>query len=255
AGDVHAYREPSSYTASVPIPSRSGSNERAPIADDAYGAGHTARPSSSSTTAASTMSSSSTPRSRNPSHTAGSNVGASYAARTAAIGARSRRNARTDARNISCSSENSKSIGGRSYRVAVSVREAVLPDDADAIAALDTSFTTATIYVVTFVDDRFDVTPTAVDPPGTKTFPIDGLTGWRAWERAWVATDDDNRIVGVCAVRDERWNARLVIWHLYVDRGARGHGHGRALLQHALADGTERGAQFAWLETSKLDYQ
>src|ERR1700749_3854208 len=79
------------------------------------------------------------------------------------------------------------------------IRPAVLPDDADAIARIDTSFTTDTIYEVRLNDDGFAVTPTPVDPPIVKTFPIDGLGGWRAWERAWVATADDT-VVGFCAV-------------------------------------------------------
>ncbi len=134
------------------------------------------------------------------------------------------------------------------------VRAAVLPDDADAIAAIDTSFTTSTIYGVTLAGDSFVLTPTPVDPAVTKRFPIDGVTGWRAWERAWVACDDAGVVRGICAVRDQQWNRQLVIWHLYVDRSVRGKGFGYALLEHALADGRARDALTAWLETSNLDH-
>jgi ribosomal protein S18 acetylase RimI-like enzyme len=134
------------------------------------------------------------------------------------------------------------------------VRPAVLPDDADAIAAIDTSFTTDTIYDVTLDRDSFVLTATPAEPPVTKTFPIDGVTGWRAWERAWVACDHAGAVRGFCAVRDQQWNRQLVIWHLYVDRGARGKGFGYALLEQALADGRAHNAVTAWLETSNLDH-
>jgi ribosomal protein S18 acetylase RimI-like enzyme len=134
------------------------------------------------------------------------------------------------------------------------VRAAQLPEDGDAIAAIDTSFDTGTIYAVTLDGDTFHCTPTAVDPPVTKRFPIDGIAGRRAWERGFVACNDAGEIVGFCAVRDQQWNRQLVIWHLYVDRRARGQGHGFRLLEHALADGRARDAQTVWLETSNLDY-
>jgi ribosomal protein S18 acetylase RimI-like enzyme len=133
------------------------------------------------------------------------------------------------------------------------VREAVFPDDADAIARIDTSFTTDTIYVVRLDGDDFTIVPTPVDPPIVKSFPIDGLGGWRAWERAWVATAND-AIVGFCAVRDQQWNRQLVLWHLYVDRSARGQGYGHALLETAIADARANDAYAVWLETSNLDY-
>jgi len=135
------------------------------------------------------------------------------------------------------------------------LREAVFPQDEDAIAAIDTSFTTDTIYDVSFdhTDESLRLAPTTVDPPVTKRFPIDGLTGWRVWEHGWVACDDD-RVVGFVAWRMQPWNRHVIVWHLYVDRGARGNGAGGALLDHAIADGITRGAVVAWLETSNLDH-
>lgn len=138
----------------------------------------------------------------------------------------------------------------------VQLREAVFPQDEGAIGALDTSFTTDVIYDVSFEKpaDVLRIATRHVDPAVTKRFPIDGLTGWRAWEHGWVACDADGRVVGFVAWRMQPWNRHVIIWHLYVDRGARGSGAGSALLEHAIADGIERGAAVAWLETSNLDY-
>jgi ribosomal protein S18 acetylase RimI-like enzyme len=133
------------------------------------------------------------------------------------------------------------------------VRDAIFPDDGPAIAAIDTSFTTGTIYDVTRAGDSFELTAKEVDPPVTKTFPIDGITGRRAWERAWVA-EDDGRVVGFCAVHGPTWNRRLVVYHLYVDCASRGRGLGHALLEQAVADGRAVGARSVWLETNNLDH-
>jgi ribosomal protein S18 acetylase RimI-like enzyme len=47
--------------------------------------------------------------------------------------------------------------------------------------------------------------------------------------------------------------ATATIWDFYVDRPYRGNGIGRALMEHALQHGRERGAVTAWLETSNLN--
>jgi ribosomal protein S18 acetylase RimI-like enzyme len=139
--------------------------------------------------------------------------------------------------------------------MSVHLREAVFPDDEAAIAAIDTSFTTDTIYAVTFdrEHEALALNPETVDPPVTKRFPIDGLSGWRAWEHGWVACEHE-RIVGFVAWRMQPWNKHVIVWHLYVDRPARGNGAGGALLDHAIGDGIVRGATIAWLETSNLDH-
>ena len=136
------------------------------------------------------------------------------------------------------------------------LREAVFPDDAEAIASLDTSFTTSTVYDVYYADDAIRCDPRSVDPPATKVFPIDGLTGWRAWEHGWVACDesDADRVVGFVAWRMQPWNHHVIVWHLYVDRPARGRGAGSLLLEHAIEQGARQGARVAWLETSNLDH-
>ena len=134
------------------------------------------------------------------------------------------------------------------------IRPARFPEDAAAIAAIDTSFDTDTVYDIVYERDAFRLESVHASPPVTKRFPLDDLGEGRFWQDAHVATADDGAIVGFLATRDERWNQRLVIWHCYVDRGARGGGHGYALMETALAGGRERGLKLAWLETSNLAY-
>jgi ribosomal protein S18 acetylase RimI-like enzyme len=45
-----------------------------------------------------------------------------------------------------------------------------------------------------------------------------------------------------------------VVAHLYVAPHQRRRGLGRALLDHALADGAARGAEIAWLEASNVNH-
>jgi ribosomal protein S18 acetylase RimI-like enzyme len=136
----------------------------------------------------------------------------------------------------------------------MSVRPARLPEDAGPIMAIDTSFDTDTIYDIVYDHDVFRLATTHASPPVTKRFPLDDLGEGHFWQDAHVATDDSGTIVGFLATRDERWNQRLIIWHCYVDRTARGGGHGHALMQTALDGGRARGLQLAWLETSNLAY-
>ncbi len=110
------------------------------------------------------------------------------------------------------------------------------------------------VYALERGEDPLRLVTRGLDPPVRKTFPIDGITGWRAWEHAAVALDGADRIVGFCAWRMQEWNRHVIVWHLYVDAGARGTGAGSALLEHALVAGRTAGATVAWLETSNLDH-
>ena len=116
----------------------------------------------------------------------------------------------------------------------MSIRPARLPEDAAAIAAIDTSFETDTIYDIVYDQDVFRLGTAHASPPVTKRFPLDDLGEGHFWQEGHVAVDDGGTIVGFLATRDERWNQRLVIWHCYVDRAARGGGHGYGLMQTAL---------------------
>jgi ribosomal protein S18 acetylase RimI-like enzyme len=133
----------------------------------------------------------------------------------------------------------------------ITLREVVLPDDAPQLADLDTSFTTDVVYAVARDVDGFRLDPVRVEPPVTKRFHIDDVP--RAWDCGVVAVAD-GAVRGFVATGFEPWNARLVIWHFYVDPAWRRRGIGRALIEKALDEGAACGATTAWLETSSLNY-
>src|SRR5580692_7691483 len=133
------------------------------------------------------------------------------------------------------------------------VRRASLPEDAPAIAALDTSFTTTRVYDVAVVDAEIRLTLRGLDAPLTKRFPLDDLDDpERPYDQAWVAVEDA-AIVGFAATSYASWNRRLVLWHLYVDPSVRRRGIARALLDAVDAHAIGRGARNVWLETSSLN--
>lgn len=135
----------------------------------------------------------------------------------------------------------------------IRVRAARLPDDADAIQALDTSFVTDSIYEVGSTGLGFALREHRLAEPLVKLFPLDDLHDEaRPWSHAFVA-EDAGGCVGFAAAGFEPWNQRLVLWHLYVDPPARGRGVGRRLAERVAEVGRELGAGHVWLETSNLN--
>jgi GNAT superfamily N-acetyltransferase len=135
----------------------------------------------------------------------------------------------------------------------IAVRQARLPDDAPAIAAIDTSFATDVVYDAVATGLGFELRERRLGAPLTKRFPLDDLDDEaRPWSHAFVA-EDDGRIVGFAAASYEAWNRRLTLWHLYVDPSARGQGVSRRLVDRIETLAHDLGARHIWLETSNLN--
>ena len=135
----------------------------------------------------------------------------------------------------------------------VTIREAKLPEDAEQILRIDTSFTTDTIYTAYQAEDQLGLRLTPLPDPITKRFPLDDLSKQdRQWEFAVVATVED-RICGFLAASYHEWNRRLTICHLYVDAPERRRGIARLLMDRAQTYGFSKGALYVWLETSSLN--
>jgi ribosomal protein S18 acetylase RimI-like enzyme len=135
----------------------------------------------------------------------------------------------------------------------IEVREARLPDDAAAIEAIDTSFTTDVIFEVETTGDGFALRERQLAAPTAKRFPLDDVrSDDRPWSQGFVA-ESDGGCVGFAAAGLEPWNRRLVLWHLYVQPTARGRGVGRQLVERVVDLGRELGARHLWLETSNLN--
>ena len=134
------------------------------------------------------------------------------------------------------------------------IRPAKLPDDIDAIIQLDISFDTDVIFAPRFGDAQISLEEVRLAEPITKSFPLNDLHDpIMPWTIGLVAVDDDGRVIGFVAAEFRAWNRRLVLWHLYVDRGYRGKGVARRLVAAIQAQAERAGALHIWLETSNLN--
>ncbi|MFC9294660.1 GNAT family N-acetyltransferase [Streptomyces sp. NPDC057011] len=134
------------------------------------------------------------------------------------------------------------------------------PEDAGAIEALDSSFTTATVFEVAASEAGFTLREVPVEPPVYKEFPPEehdeqGLgrgSGENGEARTYVALDD-GRLCGFVATGYAAWNRRLTIEDIEVSPQHRGRGIGRALMDCADGFARERGADHLWLEVSSVN--
>ncbi|MFD7975240.1 GNAT family N-acetyltransferase [Streptomyces sp. NPDC059071] len=145
------------------------------------------------------------------------------------------------------------------------------PEDGAAMEALDSSFSTDTVYEVMVTDGGFTILPVPVDPPLHKVFPDDGeeggddsadgdgeddgsgdAVGGLPARRTVVAVAGDE-LCGFVATSFEPWNARLTVRDIEVAPAWRGRGIGRTLMGHALDFARECGAGHVWLEVSNVN--
>ncbi|MFJ6663059.1 GNAT family N-acetyltransferase [Streptomyces sp. NPDC091383] len=137
------------------------------------------------------------------------------------------------------------------YRTAV-------PEDAEAIEALDGSFTTGTVFRVTAGDEGFALREIPVDPPLTKVFPDeevhgDGEDGDDGNSRTFVARGAAGDLAGFLTVSYSGWNRRLTVEDIEVAPEHRGRGVGRALMGLGAEFARERGAGHLWLEVTNVN--
>ncbi|MFC9219976.1 GNAT family N-acetyltransferase [Streptomyces hygroscopicus] len=133
---------------------------------------------------------------------------------------------------------------------------AAAPEDAEAIDALDGSFTTDTVFQVTVTEDGFALREVPVDPPLTKVFPEDEPDGDDADDAdslTFVAHGAAGDLAGFVAVSYSAWNRRLTIDDIEIAPQHRGRGVGRALMGLAVEFARERGAGHIWLEVTNIN--
>ncbi|WP_218005898.1 GNAT family N-acetyltransferase [Actinomadura hibisca] len=125
-------------------------------------------------------------------------------------------------------------------------------EDAEAIEKLDGSFTTGTVFQVTWDGDGFAFRETPVDPPLVKVFPEDEGGDGEVGGPTFVAVAD-GALAGFVVVSYSAWNRRLVVEDIEVAPEHRGKGVGRALMGRAVEFARECGAGHLWLEVSNVN--
>jgi GNAT superfamily N-acetyltransferase len=131
------------------------------------------------------------------------------------------------------------------------IREVDRVADASALGALDTSFTSDSVYSAVPGEDSLELRLTPAPSAIQKRFALN--LNESTWDQGYVA-EQDGKLFGFIATRYEAWNRRLVIMHFYVDFAHRFQGIGRGLMERVIESGRLAGARTAWVETSNYDH-
>ena len=136
----------------------------------------------------------------------------------------------------------------------ISARRIAPAADHEALAAMDTSYETTSVYDVRGLPFGFELVPRAVFPglhrPGGQI--VAELAGSPLWSDAWLAVSDGST-AGFAAVSYEPWNRRVRLWHLYVDSAHRRRGVATTLLSTVVHYASSLGASYVFAETSNVN--
>lgn len=135
----------------------------------------------------------------------------------------------------------------------VQLRELDRIRDRRAVEALDTGFETDVVFELAARARSLELVERRLEQPITKRYSIgEVFAPWASWETGWVA-ELEGDVRGFAVVEHEAWRQRLTLWFLYIQRGWRQRGLGRALLARVEAHGRALGASHVWLETSNVN--
>jgi ribosomal protein S18 acetylase RimI-like enzyme len=128
------------------------------------------------------------------------------------------------------------------------VRPLRLPQDADAVEALDANVETDAILAALPSENGFDLL--IMGDRALKRYPTDQIfLEDEVWDAGWVAIEND-AICGFVATQYQSWNRRLAVRHLYVDAASRKRGIGWRLMEAVQAEADQQGALNIWAEVS-----
>ncbi|MCB5163884.1 GNAT family N-acetyltransferase [Streptomyces bambusae] len=132
------------------------------------------------------------------------------------------------------------------------------PEDADGIDALDTSFSTGTVFEVAASGIGFTLREVPVDPPLVKVFPDDdddddGDDSGGPYDRTLVAIAPGGELAGYVTVSHAPWNRRLTIEDIGIAPAHRRRGIGRLLVERAADLARSYGAAHLWLEVTNVN--
>jgi GNAT superfamily N-acetyltransferase len=136
--------------------------------------------------------------------------------------------------------------------MAITIRELDRRTDRKGVEAIETAFTTATVFDMVTSPRKIELVERTLETPLTKRFSIkEVFAQWAEWDHGWVADDDGVRGFATCEYQP--WHQRLLLWFLYISPDYRRRGIGRALLERVEAHGRSVGATHVWLETSNVN--
>ena len=132
------------------------------------------------------------------------------------------------------------------------IRNTIFPNDINGIKNIDTTFTTYSKYEILYYEDIFSIKMKDIETK-TKNFIIDNFDeDKKIWDISKIAMYNDF-ICGFIAAKIEKWNKRLIIWHIYVDKKYRNKGIGNKLMNSISEYAKEKGLKIIWLEVSNYN--
>lgn len=136
----------------------------------------------------------------------------------------------------------------------ITVRRIAPAADHEALAAMDTSYQTTSVYDVRALPFGFELVPRAVSPglhrPGGQIGAE--LAEGPLWSDAWLAVSDGST-AGFAAAGYEPWNRRVRLWHLYVESAHRRRGVATTLLSTVAQHASSLDASHVFVETSNVN--
>jgi ribosomal protein S18 acetylase RimI-like enzyme len=133
----------------------------------------------------------------------------------------------------------------------VALRALAAPADFAALAQLDLTFHSPTIYAVERRADGFTLLEQRASPPLENRYEVE-WSELAGAARAIIA-EWRGQLVGVGALTINAWNRRGTLTHLYVDRAHRGSGIGTQLVDVLVRHAAALEMRAVWVETQNTN--
>ena len=134
--------------------------------------------------------------------------------------------------------------------MAVTIRKLDTVRDRETLARLDLSVSGKRFARAEVSGDQLSLWWVESEEPIERRIQVDLQE--TPWQTGWIL-EEDGCVRGFVCVGHIPWNARLVIYHFFVDRAHRGRGLGRVLLGRVLDMAKPLEAKTLWAETSNFN--
>ena len=126
--------------------------------------------------------------------------------------------------------------------------------DRKAIIGLDASFKTERIYRVDIKGLSAKLVEEKLARPRTKTYDLSEMGVAVKDANFTLAAEREGEVAGFMTLKNEAWNRRVWLTHLYIAPEFRGVGLGTFLIGRAMKYAKIKKARGVWLETQNFNY-
>ena len=126
--------------------------------------------------------------------------------------------------------------------------------DGAALLASDTSFTTERIYRVSQKGLSISLNQEFLLAPLKKNYPLHNLEKDVLSSSVALLAHERDCLVGFAVIKEQVWNRRAELTHLYVSPGHRGRGIGQSMISNVIALLQPSKCRCLWAETQNTNY-